>query len=148
MNAVHKILPIDDEPSVQEVVRAYLEREGYLVHVAGNGHDGLALAERMNPSLIVLDLMLPDVSGEEICAEIRSRSDIPILMLTAKAAEEVSIGWLQLGANDYLVKSFSPRELVARVAVVLHRTAGSNAPLVETLSSTTGRSRSTPSRTP
>ena len=83
-----KIVVIDDEPSVQEVVRGYLEKDGYLVYVAGNGREGLALAERAKPGLIVLDLMLPDVSGEEICREIRSRSDVPILMLTAKASED------------------------------------------------------------
>ena len=80
-----RIVVIDDEQSVREVVQAYLEKDGYHVFVAGTGSDGLALAERMNPALIVLDLMLPDVSGEEVCSEIRSRSDVPILMLTAKA---------------------------------------------------------------
>ena len=83
-----KIVVIDDETSVQEVVRGYLEKDGYMVYVAGNGREGLALAERTKPGLIVLDLMLPDVSGEEICREIRSRSDVPILMLTAKASED------------------------------------------------------------
>ncbi len=87
-----KVVVIDDEPSVQEVVRGYLERDGYLVYVAGNGADGLALAERTRPGLIVLDLMLPDISGEEICREIRTRSDVAILMLTAKSAEEERVG--------------------------------------------------------
>ena len=129
-----KIVVIDDEPSVQEVVRAYLERDGYLVYVATNGREGLALAERAKPGLIVLDLMLPDVAGEEIAREIRSRSDVPILMLTAKAAEDDRVGGLALGADDYLTKPFSPRELVARVRAVLRRTQGIEAPLVETLS--------------
>ncbi len=119
-----KIVVIDDEPSVQEVVRGYLEKDGYLVYVAGNGRDGLALAERAKPGLIVLDLMLPDVSGEEICREIRSRSDVPILMLTAKASEDERVGGLALGADDYLTKPFSPRELVARVRAVLRRVDG------------------------
>jgi len=129
-----KIVVIDDEPSVQEVVRGYLEKDGYLVYVAGNGRDGLALAERAKPGLVVLDLMLPDVSGEEICREIRSRSDVPILMLTAKASEDERVGGLALGADDYLTKPFSPRELVARVRAVLRRTQGAETPLVEVLS--------------
>ena len=129
-----KIVVIDDEPSVQEVVRGYLEKDGYLVYVAGNGQEGLALAERTKPGLIVLDLMLPDVSGEEICREIRSRSDVPILMLTAKASEDERVGGLALGADDYLTKPFSPRELVARVRAVLRRTQGTETPLVEVLS--------------
>jgi DNA-binding response OmpR family regulator len=128
-----KIVVIDDEPSVQEVVRGYLEKDGYLVYVAGNGREGLALAERAKPGLIVLDLMLPDVSGEEICREIRSRSDVPILMLTAKASEDERVGGLALGADDYLTKPFSPRELVARVRAVLRRTQGTETPLVEVL---------------
>ncbi|HEY4621862.1 MAG TPA: response regulator transcription factor [Gaiellaceae bacterium] len=129
-----RIVVIDDEPSVQEVVRGYLEKDGYLVYVAGTGEEGLALAERAKPGLIVLDLMLPDVSGEEICREIRSRSDVPILMLTAKASEDERVGGLALGADDYLTKPFSPRELVARVRAVLRRTQGTETPLVETLS--------------
>ena len=134
-----KIVVIDDEQSVREVVQAYLEKDGYHVFVAGNGSDGLALAERMNPALIVLDLMLPDVSGEEICSEIRSRSDVPILMLTAQASEEERVAGLVSGADDYLVKPFSPRELVARVRAVLRRTQGVETPLVETLSFAGGR---------
>lgn len=129
-----KIVVIDDEPSVQEVVRGYLEKDGYVVYVAGNGRDGLELAERTKPGLIVLDLMLPDVVGEEICREIRSRSDVPILMLTAKASEDERVGGLALGADDYLTKPFSPRELVARVRAVLRRTQGVETPLVATLS--------------
>ncbi|HEU0247890.1 MAG TPA: response regulator transcription factor [Gaiellaceae bacterium] len=133
-----KIVVIDDEPSVQEVVRGYLEKDGYLVYVAGSGQEGLALAERAKPGLIVLDLMLPDVSGEEICREIRSRSDVPILMLTAKASEDERVGGLALGADDYLTKPFSPRELVARVRAVLRRTQGTEIPLVEVLSYDSG----------
>jgi DNA-binding response OmpR family regulator len=134
-----KIVIIDDEPSVQEVVKAYLEKDGYLVYVAGNGADGLALAERVKPGLIVLDLMLPDISGEEVCREIRGRSDVPILMLTAKAGEEERIEGLQIGADDYLVKPFSPRELVARVRAVLRRTQGVETPLVAVVSFDDGR---------
>ena len=134
-----KVVVIDDEASVQEVVRGYLERDGYLVYLAGDGDEGLALAERIKPGLIVLDLMLPDVTGEEICREIRSRSDVPILMLTAKSAEEERIGGLTLGADDYLTKPFSPRELVARVRAILRRSSGTETPLVERLSFDDGR---------
>jgi DNA-binding response OmpR family regulator len=129
-----KIVVIDDERSVQDVVRGYLERDGYFVYVAGNGEEGLTLAERVKPALIVLDLMLPDVSGEEICRRIRERSDVPIVMLTAKVSEDERVAGLALGADDYLVKPFSPRELVARVRAVLRRAQGTAEPLVEKLS--------------
>ena len=134
-----KIVVIDDEPSVQEVVRRYLEKDGYLVYVAEDGREGLALAERAQPGLIVLDLMLPDISGEELCREIRARSDVPILMLTAKASEEERVQGLALGADDYLTKPFSPRELVARVRAVLRRAEGAETSLVEPLSFDDGR---------
>jgi len=134
-----KIVVIDDEPSVQDVVRAYLEKDGFTVYVAGSGSEGLALAERTKPALIVLDLMLPDVPGERICSEIRSRSDVPILMLTAKAGEEERVAGLLSGADDYLVKPFSPRELVARVRAVLRRTQAAEVPLVPLLSFDDGR---------
>jgi DNA-binding response OmpR family regulator len=128
-----RVVVIDDEPSVQEVVKAYLEKGGYQVYVAGTGAEGQALAERVKPALVILDLMLPDVSGEEICADIRSRSDVPILMLTAKASEEERVLGLTSGADDYLVKPFSPRELVARVHAIFRRIPGIEAPLVQVL---------------
>ena len=128
-----KVVVVDDDPSVQEVTRAYLERDGYLVYVAGTAAEGLAVAERVKPGLVVLDLMLPDRSGEDVCREIRARSDVPILMLTAKASEDERVAGLALGADDYLTKPFSPRELVARVRAVLRRTQ-SETPLVELLS--------------
>ena len=128
-----KVVVVDDDPSVQEVTRAYLERDGYLVYVAGTAGEGLAIAERVKPGLIVLDLMLPDRSGEDVCREIRSRSDVPILMLTAKASEDERVAGLALGADDYLTKPFSPRELVARVRAILRRTQ-TETPLVEVLS--------------
>jgi DNA-binding response OmpR family regulator len=134
MDENKRVLVVDDEPSVQEVVRGYLEKDGYHVFVAGTGGEGLALAERIKPGLVVLDLMLPDRSGEEICREIRSRSDVPILMLTAKASEDERVEGLALGADDYLVKPFSPRELVLRVRAILRRTQGAETPLVATLS--------------
>ncbi len=128
------IVVIDDEVSVREVVSAYLEKDGFQVLTAENGREGLALAERHQPALIVLDLMLPDISGEEICREVRGRSDVPILMLTAKASEEERVAGLVSGADDYLVKPFSPRELAARVRSILRRTARVETPLVEVMS--------------
>ena len=125
-----KIVVVDDDPSVQEVARAYLERDGYHVFVAGTANDGVALAGRIRPGLIVLDLMLPDRTGEDVAREIRERSDVPILMLTAKASEDERIGGLALGADDYMTKPFSPRELVARVRAILRRTEGGREPLV------------------
>ena len=119
-----KIVVVDDDPSVQEVVRGYLEKDGYHVFVASNASDGLDLVGRIKPGLIVLDLMLPDRPGEEVAREIRERSDVPILMLTAKAAEDERVAGLALGADDYLTKPFSPRELVARVRAILRRTHG------------------------
>jgi DNA-binding response OmpR family regulator len=133
-----KVVVIDDDPSVQEVVRAYLERDGYLVYVASTGAEGLAIAERVGPELIVLDLMLPDRTGEDVAGEIRRRSDVPILMLTAKASEDERVAGLALGADDYLTKPFSPRELVARVRAILRRTRGAEVPLVATLSFDSG----------
>ena len=128
-----KVVVIDDDLTVQEVVRAYLERDGYLVYVAGNAGEGMAIAERVKPGLIVLDLMLPDRSGEDVCREVRERSDVPILMLTAKASEDERVEGLALGADVYLTKPFSPRELVARVRAILRRTQGTEQPLVAVL---------------
>jgi len=129
-----KIVVIDDDPSVQEVVRAYLEKDGYQVFVAGTAGDGLSLTARIKPGLVVLDLMLPDRSGEDVCREIRDRADTPILMLTAKASEDERVTGLAIGADDYLTKPFSPRELVARVRAILRRTQGGDQPLVEVIS--------------
>jgi DNA-binding response OmpR family regulator len=119
-----RILIVDDEASIHEVARAYLERDGFIVYNAYDGREGLEIALTRRPALIVLDLMLPDLSGEEICTEVRSRSDVPILMLTAKSSEDQRVAGLQLGADDYLVKPFSPRELVARIKAILRRAGG------------------------
>ena len=118
------ILVVDDERKIRDVVRSYLEREGYTVLLADSGQAALEIAARAEPDLIVLDLMLPDVSGEEVARSVRSVSEVPIVMLTAKASEEDRVGGLKLGADDYLVKPFSPRELVARVEAVLRRANG------------------------
>jgi DNA-binding response OmpR family regulator len=123
-----RILIIDDEQSVHDVARAYLEREGYEVLSAIGGREGLALAQALQPRLVVLDLMLPDLSGEQVCAELRRDSDVAIVMLTAKSTEDDRIRGLDLGADDYLVKPFSPRELVARVRALLRRTGAAQRP--------------------
>jgi DNA-binding response OmpR family regulator len=126
-----RILIIDDEPSIHEVVRAYLEREGFIVYSASDGREGLDLALSRSPQLAVLDLMLPDISGEEICRQLRDRSDVAILMLTAKSTEDERIAGLGLGADDNLTKPFSPRELVARAKAILRRAGKGEVPLVE-----------------
>jgi two-component system response regulator RegX3 len=140
------ILLVDDEPSVHEVVRAYLERDGFAVASASNGRDAVELAEQTRPQLVVLDLMLPDLSGEQICREIRSRSDVPIIMLTARSSEHDRLLGLELGADDYLVKPFSPRELVARIRTVLRRSAGAAQPLVGRIAVDAGNLEIDPAR--
>jgi DNA-binding response OmpR family regulator len=115
------VLVVDDERKVRELVRQYLERDGYSVLVAESGTQALETTERARPDLLVLDLMLPDLSGEEVARALRCRSDVPIIMLTAKAAEGDRVNGFRLGADDYLTKPFSPRELVARVGAVLRR---------------------------
>lgn len=116
-----KILLVDDERRIIEVLEAYLEREGYEIHSADNGIDALKKAKTINPDLIILDLMLPDISGEEVCRLVRKESDVPILMLTAKSAEDDRINGIVMGADDYLTKPFSPREVVVRVQAILRR---------------------------
>ncbi|MEO2073825.1 MAG: response regulator transcription factor [Bacillus sp. (in: firmicutes)] len=116
-----KILLVDDERRIVEVLEAYLEREGYEIHSADNGLDALKKAKSINPDLIILDLMLPDISGEEVCRLVRKESDVPILMLTAKSAEDDRINGIVMGADDYLTKPFSPREVVVRVQAILRR---------------------------
>jgi DNA-binding response OmpR family regulator len=115
------VLVVEDELKLRELVRAYFERDGFRVLTAGSGADAIALAARGDPDLIVLDLRLPDVPGEEVAREVRLESDVPILMLTAKASEEDRIAGLELGADDYVTKPFSPRELVLRAQAILRR---------------------------
>jgi len=118
---VIKILVVDDEPNIREVVGQYLRREGYAVVPAADGEEALRLYRRERPGLVVLDLMLPRVSGIEVCRRIQAEGRIPLIMLTARGEEEDRILGLSLGADDYMVKPFSPRELVARVGAVLRR---------------------------
>ncbi len=129
-----KILVVDDEPKIIQAVSAYLEKEGYQVFTASSGKEALELAERKSPNLIVLDLRLPDLPGEEICQKIRQRRDTPILMLTAKVEEEEKIRGLSIGADDYVTKPFSPRELVARIRAILRRAKADAKPQRDILS--------------
>src|SRR5438128_9092781 len=134
MQAMKTVLVVDDEPIVRGVVARYLEREGFRTLQAGDGETARALLERESPSLVVLDLMLPGTDGLSLCRWIRSRSDLPVIMVTALAEEADRLTGLEVGADDYLTKPFSPRELVARVKAVLRRLSVTAAPaeLIET----------------
>ncbi len=116
------VLVVEDESSIASFVSLYLKKAGYDVEVAPTGSDALEKAER-NPSLIVLDLMLPDMDGIDVCRRLRKRSDVPILMLTARDEDIDKIIGLEVGADDYMTKPFNPRELVARVKSILRRAA-------------------------
>ena len=118
------ILIIEDEPKVARVARDYLEKNGYRVLVANDGNSGLAMARGEKPDLLVLDLMLPGMDGLDICRALRRKSDLPIIMLTARAEETDRLIGLEIGADDYISKPFSPRELVARVRALLRRAKG------------------------
>ncbi|GLV58635.1 DNA-binding response regulator [Dictyobacter sp. S3.2.2.5] len=119
---------IEDEEGIIHLINLYLKDAGYDMLVARDGADGLALHAREHPDLIILDIMLPAIDGFEVCRRIRSWSKTPILMLTARGDEDDRIAGLELGADDYLVKPFSPRELVSRVRAILRRVSGSQEP--------------------
>jgi DNA-binding response OmpR family regulator len=129
-----KILVVDDEPKIAEVVRSYLEHSNYQVYEAGNGREALELFDRIQPSLIILDLMLPDLSGEEVCRILRRKSRVPIIILTAKVEEENILTGLNIGADDYVTKPFSPKQLIARVEALLRRTSQEAVPLANLIS--------------
>jgi len=116
-----RILLVDDEPIVREVVEQYLRQEGFLVEVAADGAAALRRFAEARPDLVLLDLMLPGIDGLEVCRRIRIQSNVPIIMLTAKSDEMDTVIGLSVGADDYVAKPFSPRELVARVKAVLRR---------------------------
>jgi DNA-binding response OmpR family regulator len=116
------VLVVDDEPIVRDVVVRYLRREGYKTLEAGDGDAARQLVERQSPDLVVLDLMLPGTDGLSLCRWIRTRSELPVIMLTARGEEADRIVGLEIGADDYVTKPFSPRELAARVRTVLRRT--------------------------
>jgi DNA-binding response OmpR family regulator len=118
------ILVVDDEPKIVKLTRDYLEKDGFRVITAANGVEALSAARRDKPDLIVLDLMLPDIDGWEVCRTLRRESGTPIIMLTARSDESDQIVGLELGADDYITKPFSPRTLVARVRAVMRRTQG------------------------
>ena len=121
------ILVVDDDPNVLELARLYLERDGFRVLSALDGNRGLALAREERPVLVVLDVMLPRLNGLDVCRQLRQESAVPIIMLTARVEEKDRLAGLELGADDYVTKPFSPRELAARVRAVLRRTSRDNA---------------------
>jgi DNA-binding response OmpR family regulator len=120
-DATSTVLLVEDERKLRELVRSYLERAGLAVMSTGSGAEAITMARRSSPDLIVLDLGLPDISGQEVAREVTTACPAPILMLTARAAESDRIAGLELGADDYLTKPFSPRELVLRVQAILRR---------------------------
>jgi DNA-binding response OmpR family regulator len=134
MNRGKTVLVVDDEPNIVEILKSYLEKAGYGVACAFDGNEALSLFAECRPALVLLDLMLPGRSGEEVCKEIREKSRVPVIMLTAKSGEESLLEGLSLGADDYVVKPFSPRELLARIEAVLRRAGAEPAPLVSLLS--------------
>ena len=123
IRSVTRVLVVDDEPIVREVVVSYLRREGYQTLEAEDGDTARALIERESPALVILDVMLPGTDGFELCRWVRARSDLPVILLTARGEETDRIVGLELGADDYVTKPFSPRELAARVRTVLRRAA-------------------------
>lgn len=123
------ILAVDDEPKILEVVASLLESKGYKVFTAENGREALEIFEKNNIALVLLDLMLPDISGEEVCAAIRKKSRAPIIMLTAKSEETSHLNGLGIGADDYITKPFSLKVLTAHVEAILRRTADDLIPL-------------------
>jgi DNA-binding response OmpR family regulator len=122
------ILVVDDEISIQELVKLYLENEGFRVESAGSGKEALERIDVVKPSLVVLDIMLPDMNGLDVCRELRQRADVPVLMLTARKDDIDKILGLEMGADDYLTKPFNPRELVARIRAVLRRSGSGQRP--------------------
>jgi DNA-binding response OmpR family regulator len=129
--AATRVLVVDDEPTVREVVAGYLRRDGHLVSEAADGPTALDLLDREPPDLVVLDMMLPGVNGLDILRRIRAAGDMPVIMLTARSEESDRVAGLELGADDYVVKPFSPRELAARVNGVLRRSQLRPSPIAE-----------------
>src|SRR5437763_8197718 len=142
-----KILIIEDEANIVQLIRLYLEQAGFTVLAASDGVAGLELHAREHPDLVILDLMLPALDGMEVCRRIRAWATTPILMLTARQGEEDRIAGLELGADDYLVKPFSPRELVSRVRAILRRSQGGENVAVSHPASSLGTQLNEPSNT-
>jgi DNA-binding response OmpR family regulator len=124
-DASKKILVVDDEPNIVKALKAYLEKAGYRVVTAADGNEALAVFQKESPDFMILDLNLPGMDGFEVCKAVRKVSDIPILMLTARVEETDRLIGLEIGADDYVIKPFSPREVVARVKVILRRSTNS-----------------------
>lgn len=135
------VLVVDDEPRIVEICRDYLNAAGFDVLAAHTGLAGLALARKAKPDLVVLDLMLPEMDGLDVCRELRRESNVPIIMLTARVDESDKLVGLELGADDYLTKPFSPRELVARVRTVLRRGAPTTVDVIRAGKLTLDRAR-------
>lgn len=129
----HTILIVEDEKNISDVIKAYMEKENYKTFLAFDGAEAMEIFKNEDISLILLDLMIPKISGEELCSKIRNISQVPIIMLTAKSDEDSKIEGLDIGADDYIVKPFSPRELVSRVKALLRRTYRDNTILAEKL---------------
>lgn len=129
MTATKNILVVDDEPKILEAVTSYLESKGYTVYTAATGNEALEVFEKKNLSLILLDLMLPDISGEEVCSVIRKKSRVPIIMLTAKTGEGSHLNGMELGADDYMTKPFSLKLLAVHVEAILRRSTDDLVPL-------------------
>jgi DNA-binding response OmpR family regulator len=128
VESARTVLVVDDEPTVRDIVGQYLGRDGFRVVATGDGREVMGLVELEAPDLIVLDVMLPGIGGLELCRAIRSRKAIPVILLTARGEETDRIVGLEIGADDYVTKPFSPRELVARVRAVLRRSVDGTAP--------------------
>lgn len=138
MNSKIRILVVDDEQKVLDVIEAYLIKEGFEVLTSMDGEDALNIFKNESIHLIILDLMLPKMSGEEVCNKIRATSSLPIIILTAKTEEDSKIEGLAIGADDYITKPFSNRELVSRVKALIRRTYRDNKPLAELLNFNNG----------
>lgn len=138
MNTIN-ILIVEDEQGISKIIKSYLEKEGYNVFQAFDGREGLNYFENEEIDLILLDLMIPEISGEDLIKEIRNKSNVPVIMVTAKVNEEDIINGLKLGADDYVTKPFSPKELVQRIKTVLRRIEKYNIPRADIIKTTDGR---------
>lgn len=134
-----KILIIEDEEGISKIIKSYLEKEGYQIFQAYDGRQGLDIFNNEDIDLVILDLMIPKIPGEELIKEIRNKSEIPVIMVTAKVNEKDIINGLKLGADDYMTKPFSPKELVQRVKTVLRRIEKYNIPRADIIRTTDGR---------
>lgn len=134
-----KILIIEDEVGISKIIKSYLEKENYKVYQAFDGEEGLKVFNEEDIDLILLDLMIPKISGEEVIKEIRNKSEIPVIMVTAKVDEEDIVNGLKLGADDYMTKPFSPKELMQRIKTVLRRIEKYNIPRADIIKTTDGR---------